>query len=186
MLSPKAKRAGVPMARLMRAAALCGVIAAGLAVSACGNGGFQPLYGSANAVGGKADERFARVDIAPIPGRVGQRIRNELVFERSAAGAAVQTDRRLEIRITESILTTLVTITGNSTGQVYQLEAAYKLIDTTTQKVVFEGRSLGRASFERFESIYSNVRAREDAENRAANTVANDIRLRLAAHLSRV
>ena len=37
---------------------------------------------------------------------------------------------------------------------------------------------------ERFQSIYSNVRAREDAENRAASTVADDLKTRLAAYLS--
>jgi LPS-assembly lipoprotein len=51
--------------------------------------------------------------------------------------------------------------------------------------VVFQGTSNARAPFERFESIYSNVRAREDAENRAARIVADDLKTRLAAYLSR-
>jgi LPS-assembly lipoprotein len=38
--------------------------------------------------------------------------------------------------------------------------------------------------FERFESVYSNVRARKEAEDRAATTVAEDLRSRLAAYLS--
>jgi LPS-assembly lipoprotein len=51
--------------------------------------------------------------------------------------------------------------------------------------VVFQGSSHARAPFERFEAIYSNVRAREDAENRAARTIADDLKTRLSAYLSR-
>ena len=49
---------------------------------------------------------------------------------------------------------------------------------------MLEGTSHARAGFERFDSIYSNVRAREDAENRAARTIADDLKTRLAAYLS--
>jgi LPS-assembly lipoprotein len=38
--------------------------------------------------------------------------------------------------------------------------------------------------FQRFESVFSNVRARKDAEDRAASTVADDLKSRLAAYLS--
>ena len=49
---------------------------------------------------------------------------------------------------------------------------------------MLQGTSHARAGFERFQSIYSNVRAREDAENRAARTIADDLKTRLAAYLS--
>jgi LPS-assembly lipoprotein len=159
---------------------LAAALAVALPLAGCGSGGFQPMYGS--QLGGGT--RMASVDIAPVPGRVGQRIRNELLFERSATGEAQMT-KRLEIKITDSVLTQFVQESGESTGQAYQIEASYRLIDLSTQKVEFEGRSLGRTNYERFASPYSNVRAREDAENRAAVTIANDIRTRLAAHLSR-
>jgi LPS-assembly lipoprotein len=50
--------------------------------------------------------------------------------------------------------------------------------------VVLQGLSGGRAGFERYSSIFSNVRAREDAENRAAKTVAEDLKSRLATFLA--
>jgi LPS-assembly lipoprotein len=166
-----------------------GVMAVALALSlgltACGNGGagFTPLHGP-TASGAHLNEKFAAVDFATIPGRVGQRIRNELLFDKSATGPAAAPNHRLEVKVVDSIATTLVKINGDSQGQVYQVEASYRLVDLKTNKAVFEGRSLSRASFERFESIYSNVRAREDAENRAAENLANDIRTRLSAYLS--
>ena len=155
------------------------------ALSGCGSNssGFQPLYGP---TGGQTyDQRLATVEIANIPGRVGQRIRNELVFERSTGNDAVTPERRLDVVITETILTTLVNATGASSSQVYQLEARYQLIDIATKKKIFEGRSLGRGSFDRYDQIYSNIRARQDAENRVAKSVAEEIRTRLIAFLSR-
>ena len=50
--------------------------------------------------------------------------------------------------------------------------------------MVLEGRSYGRAGFERVTSVFANVRAREDAENRAAKTVGEELRTRLLAYLA--
>jgi LPS-assembly lipoprotein len=169
----------------VRASAIFAVMSLGTLLGACGAGtsGFSPLH-SPTASGVHLNQKFAAVDFATIPGRVGQRIRNELVFDKSSTGASAPTAHRLEVKVVDSIATTLVKINGDSQGQVYQVEATYRLVDVRTNKMVFEGRSLSRASFERFESIYSNVRAREDAENRAAENIANDIRTRLSAYLS--
>ena len=51
----------------------------GLTLSACGSEGFRPLYGT-TASGVGLEEKMAQVQVAPIPSRVGQRIRNELIF----------------------------------------------------------------------------------------------------------
>ena len=75
-----ASQAGI--VRTSRAASNAFALALGLATVAltgCGanSGGFTPLYGP---TGGQTyDQRLAAVDIANIPGRVGQRIRNEPV-----------------------------------------------------------------------------------------------------------
>jgi LPS-assembly lipoprotein len=49
---------------------------------------------------------------------------------------------------------------------------------------MLEGQAMSRAAYDRFEQIYSNVRARYDAENRASRTVADSIKVRIAAFLS--
>ena len=160
------------------------VAALALTLAGCGSSGFSPLHGP-TASGESMDERLGTVDIAPIPGRVGQRIRNELAFQRDHGGRpAPGSTQRLVVTIKESVVSTLIERTGTSSGQIYQLEASYKLVETTNLKVLYEGRSLGRAGFDRVENIYSNVRAREDAENRAARSIAADIKTRLMAYLS--
>jgi LPS-assembly lipoprotein len=145
--------------------------------------GLQPLYGS-TAGGSRLAAIMSGVEVAPIPGRVGQRVRNELIFENTGgSGQNPQTTYKLDIVIKESVANELVKITGDAKGQVYELDATFKLIGNDG-KVVLEGKATSRAAYERYETIFSNVRARNDAENRAARTVAESIKVRLAAYLS--
>jgi LPS-assembly lipoprotein len=126
-------------------------VTAALGLAGCG---IQPLYGT-TAGGSRLGAVMAGVDVTPIPGRVGQRVRNELIFENTGGGGAAPTTYKLDIVIKESLINELVEINGNARGQVYQLDATF-----------------------------SNVRARVDAENRAARTVADTIRVRIAAYIS--
>lgn len=155
-------------------------VLAALGLSGCG---FQPLYGT-TAGGSRLAEVMSGVEVAPIPGRVGQRVRNELIFENTGGGAAApRSNYKLDIVIKESVINELVKISGDAKGQVYELDATFKLIGRDG-KVLLEGKATSRAAYERFETIFSNVRARVDAENRAARTVAESIKVRIAAFLS--
>lgn len=160
------------------------LLAAAMALSACGDAaGFRPLYGA--GASGNVGEQLKQVDFSPIPGRVGQRIRNEMIFQTTGGGNALPPTHRLEVVLAENLTSTLVNVQGEAAGQVYSVQASFRLVDTKDKKVVFQGTAHARAGFERFESIYANVRAREDAENRAARTIADDLKTRLAAYLSR-
>jgi len=159
------------------------LLAVGLLVAGCSGGGFRPMY-AATGDGHALGEKLAAVEFASIPGRIGQRIRNELVFESTGGGVRQTSAYRLEVAITESLTSTLVQVSGESKSQIYNLEAKFRLISLKDKKVALEGASHARAAFERFPSIFSNVRAREDAENRAAKTIATDLKTRLAAYLA--
>lgn len=163
--------------------ALVAAFLAGPLLTACGDGGFRPLHAD---IGGATpvSEKMARLDISPIPGRVGQRLRNELIFQATGGGNPLPPEYRVDIAIREGITSTLVRQTGDARGQVYNLTAKFKIYRLGDKQVILSGTSYGRAGFERFDSIYSNVRARRDAEDRAATTVANDLKARLAAFLA--
>lgn len=165
--------------RLALAAAMVAPLLAG-----CGSGGFRPLYGSASVGGAQADAKLAQLAVTTIPGRVGQQIRNELIFQATGGGGEVQNPAyRLDVAIRESVTSTLVRIDGDSGSQIFNIEAKFQLIRVADKSVVLSGTSYGRASFERNSSIFSNVRAREDAENRAAKSVAEDLKSRITAHM---
>ena len=167
-----------------RSAALIASLIAGLSALALAGCGFQPLYGGNTASGARLAEVMKGVDITPIPGRVGQKLRNELIFASTGGGIPGPTRYRLNITIKESVTDQLVQITGDATGQVYQLDATFKLIDSATGTVIYQGKAISRAPYNRFQEIFANVRARYDAENRAARTVSESIRVQVAAHLS--
>lgn len=158
---------------------------ASLFVAACSDGtGFRPVYGNFGT-SAAVDARLAQIDMATIPGRVGQRVRNELIFQTTGGQNPLPPVYRLEIVLQENLTSTLVQRDGDSLSQIYALNASFRLINIADKTVMLQGTSFGRAGFERFSSVLANVRAREDAENRAATTVATDIRGRLAAFLSR-
>lgn len=172
------------MPRRSGAARVRSWLSAGVVAFALAGCAFQPLHGPTGAGVGLQD-RLAAVDVATIPSRVGQRIRNELIFQSTGGGEAATKEFRLDITIKESIGSTLVKSSGEAVSQIYNLDADFRLVRLSDKKVVLTGSSYGRAGFERFQQIYSNVRARDDAENRAAKTIADDLKTRIAAAISR-
>lgn len=159
-----------------------GVAMTGLA--GCGDSGFRPMYASTTVDGTKVGDKLARVEVAPIGGKTGQRIRNELIFETTGGGLPQPPVYRLQIAATESLGATLVKSTGESASSTYNLDVSFQLIDIRSKRVLLSGTSHARAPFDRFLSIYSNVRAADDAANRAAKTVADELKGRIAAFLS--
>lgn len=176
------KRSAVTRWRRVTRACFLAVIAAPL-LAACGNGGFKPLYGSSSVGGANVTEKLAQVNVGKIPGRVGQQIRNELIFETTGGGHRLPPEYRLDIAVRQSVTSTLVRQDGDAASQVLNLTANFKLTRLSDNSVALQGTSYAKAGFNRFTSIYSNVRARRDAENRAAKTVSDDLKSRLSAYL---
>lgn len=172
---------GISRRSLLRAVGL------GLAtgVAGCADGsGFRPLYGT---LGANANAKMAQVEFTPIPGRNGQRIRNELLFKAYGGdynGRPPSTPKyRMEIAVRESAQTTLVLTDGTSASMIYQIDARFQLIDIETKKVLLSGSSQSRATSERFANVFSNVRAADEAQDRASKSIATDLSARLAGFL---
>ncbi|MEZ5773457.1 MAG: LPS assembly lipoprotein LptE [Hyphomicrobiaceae bacterium] len=149
-------------------------------LSACG---FQPLYGT-TAAGTSVGDAMAAIDIAPIPGRVGQQVRNELIFKTTGGGLAAPPRFNLDIAIRESARNMLVQLDGNSNGVMYSLDADFKLVRVADKETLLNAKASSQAAFQKVESIFANIRARRDAEDRAARVLADSIRTRVAAFLS--
>ncbi|MDJ0511902.1 MAG: LPS assembly lipoprotein LptE [Methyloceanibacter sp.] len=164
-------------------AALTVAALAGLLLAGCG---FQPLYGTntTTSSGARLTEAMAAVDVQPIPGRVGQKVRNELIFANTGGGQAASPRYKLTIALKERDIQQLVQVTGDAQGQVYQLQATYKLTDIASGRVIHEGKAISRAPYTRFQEVFANVRARYDAEDRAAKTVSDSIKSQLASYLA--
>ena len=150
----------------------------GLLLAAC-----RPMYGE-TSMGSSTTSELAAIEINELPGRVGQKIRNELIFLFTGGNHPVEPKYKLEIVYRESVLGILYKRTDDAAGKIYALDAIFTLRDITGKMELSKGRSHARAAFDKHKSTYSNVRAERDAKNRAAKDIANDINTRIAAYIS--
>ena len=160
------------------------VVLACLALAGC----FRPMYATLNdpvAADGtltpSLNERLAGIEIGPIDGRIGQRVRNELAY---GLNGGAGNEYRLTFSVTESIEDVIVQTTREPEAQILVLRVRFTLTDLATGKVVHGGNAVARASYDRSEQIFANERAKLDAENRAARVVANSLKTRIAGYFA--
>ena len=181
-----------------RVASVLAVLAGAGLIAGCGGSSLQPLYGQ-SASGKPMTDVLANLDISLIPGRTGQVIRNELLFFKSggAAPTNVGAEYRLEIAIREYTQSVLVANSGLAGGAVLSIDASFKLYRVKDGKIAYQGNAYARAPYEvnrvtdplgtgtsTGRSVFNNVRAARDGQDRAAHSLAQDIRTRVAAYLS--
>jgi LPS-assembly lipoprotein len=142
----------------------------------------QPLYGPSPA-GSAVSTALARIVIDPVDNRVGQELRNKLIFDLGGSTTAPVYRMKLVVSSAESALG----VTPVEAAPAYSLtvSATYEVTNIGTGDIVLRGTSRGTASFDRVSQIYANTRARLDAEDRAAGLAADDIRVRLAGAASK-
>jgi LPS-assembly lipoprotein len=157
-------------------------------------GCFQPLYGDPNVVPTAGlDNKLAAVDVAPIPApsgtrvaRVAVQVRDKLMFDVSRGGPTPTTKQyRLDIQIAASQNQVIVDINSNRPDvQNYGLDATYTLTDLNTKKPVVSSTTFARVSYDipGQQQRFAGERGLRDAENRAAETIAENIRNRLASY----
>jgi LPS-assembly lipoprotein len=172
-----------------------------LLTAALGLGGcLQPVYGQNNGpavavtgpggsvtvAAGPAAE-MASIDILPMDGRVGLKIRNDLIFALSG-GAGPPASPRYRLDISVQIIAAQVAIVDPFTSrpqlQTAGVDAAFALVEIGKGVPVLSGNAFGRATYTRNRQRFASVRAQRDAEDRAAKVVVEQIRAKLMAHFS--
>ncbi len=155
-------------------------------LSAAVAGCFQPMYGQSTlfGAGAKLRDELRQVEILEIQGRLGQEIRNDLIFELTGGqGNPVGAPYKLALTITAGSQTPLVDVTsGRATSETVVLDVTYRLFDVSSDRVVLAEKALARVSLDRSQQRYAALRAVRDAQNRAAKLVAEQIRSRLASY----
>lgn len=173
---------------LRRLAPAAVVLALGLLTAAC----FQPLYGNHSlAPGDSVRDRMSAIEIAPIAAKNGTpearlavALRNSLMFDLNNGAAPVAPTHRLTITLNAAATTVIVDVaSGRPETQVEGVNASFTLTEIATQKVVLNSSTFGRASFDIPGSAqrFARQRANRDAEDRAVDAVADNIRNRLAS-----
>ncbi len=142
--------------------------------------GFQPLYGSDGGTRNLPAD-LARIQIAPIPDRIGQQVRNTLLDQINPEGEPGAPDYRLEVKLDLHRQGVGYRRDESITRVNLRLNATYLLRDSA-DKVVFSGSGNSIASFDVVQKDFSTLTAERDGEERMAIDVANQIVLQLAAH----
>jgi LPS-assembly lipoprotein len=145
----------------------------------------QPLYGTTTApTGGATAVTLADVDVAPIEGRVGQKIRNDLLFYMNG-GAPTSGTYIVDLSIREAY-TNVITrpVSGLPGGRNIRLITTYTLKKAGEKDHIASGTVVRISSIDYFNQRFANDRATINAEDRAAQETAADIHLRLAAYFA--
>jgi LPS-assembly lipoprotein len=162
-------------------------IAAGI-VAGC----FEPLYGDHSLVGGSdMRSKLSAVDVLPIDApsgrpeaRIGVEVRNALMFDMTGGGSSSSPTHRLKINLVATRQSVIVDIyTTRPDVENYGIDASYTLTELATGKVVVNGQTFARVSFDipGQQQRFARARGMRDAENRAAKVIADQIRSRLAS-----
>ncbi len=143
----------------------------------------QPLYGP-TAGGGRVPASLSQISIEEVDTRVAQQVRNQLLFDlNSRATVSPAYYMHLTVSTAESPLG--VTPVESAPAYSVTVTTTYTIRAFDSDDVILRETVRATASYDRVNQIYANVRGRRDAENRAAITAANDIRIRLSAAAAR-
>ena len=156
-------------------------------------GCFQPLYASRSVSGGTPiGTQLAQVQLERIPAANGTqeaRIASELErlvdFELNGGGGLISPTHTLSVRMTltrSSIITDVAT--GRVMAEITGIDASFTLIDRATGKPVMNSRTFARVSsdYPGQQQRFARIRARFDAEDRAAKVIAENIRTKIASY----
>ncbi|ODN72117.1 hypothetical protein [Methylobrevis pamukkalensis] len=117
--------------------------------------------------------------------RILQKLRNELAFDFSGGGEALPP--RFELRLFLSERESEVGIEEDQdvpAARLVSITATFTLTDLESRTVVISGTSFATASYDFSSQRFANIRALRDAEDRAAVSLAANIRTRVAAALA--
>jgi LPS-assembly lipoprotein len=147
-----------------------------LSLAACG---FHPLYGR----GGASPAIMASIYVDPIPERTGYELRNSLMDLLDSGGAGSKR-YRLNVRLADQRKGIALQNDSTITRYNYLLDADYELTDSTGQ-IVTRGHQSTLTAYNVVASPYATLAARQDAQKRAAQDLAQRIQLDLGVWFAR-
>jgi LPS-assembly lipoprotein len=139
--------------------------------------GFQPLYGSRGNGGAQPalSSALAGVYVAPIPDRIGQQLRNDLLDRLGTGRTATTQAYRLAVVLDPEQEALLIQSDETVTRYNFRLRARFEVTDIRSGDVIFNGRTQAIAAYNVVQSPFATVSAQNDAQRRAAQEVGEEI-----------
>jgi LPS-assembly lipoprotein len=179
------------VSRLLRRAALAGLIGSLALVSACT---VRPLYSNAPLSPGSnlsTNAELASIAIKPVKTRYAQQVRTNLIFGFGrGAGEPASPAYILDLRVSEAVESSVLVQVGTDedepTAGSVTLTATYLLTDAKTGVALTTGKRTITSSFDKPRQEFAAYRARIDAESRAARELAESLQLSISQDLARL
>ncbi|MFL6819256.1 MAG: LPS assembly lipoprotein LptE [Bradyrhizobium sp.] len=175
------------LASLRIAARLFAVAAAAALTAGC----FQPMYAERSDGTPGLREKLMGVELPPVnkpnasrEARLGVEIRNALAFKLYGNATGMPPTHRLVLRFSTSRSSLMVDPnTALPSSENYSLDAQYNLVEIVSNKSVMTGTTFSRVSYDIPGQLqrFARARAVRDAEDRAAQEIAENIQTRLAS-----
>lgn len=147
------------------------------------SGCFQPLY--APSTGRNLRTELASIYVAPIPDRLGHYLETALKFALDGGAPEIAPKYKLTISVRERVQTPLIdTISGRASAATVMIDADYNLKRISDGESIGSGIAFTAATYDRSSQRYANIRAARDAEIRDAQSLADQIRTRVAVTLA--
>jgi len=169
-------------ARLLAVAALAALTA----------GCFQPMYAERSDGTPALRDKLSGIELPPIDkpnaspeARIGVEVRNALAFKLYGNATGTAPTHKLVLQFSTSRSSLLVDPnTGLPTSENFGIDAQYKLVELASNKQVMTGTTFSRVTYDMPGSYqrFARTRALRDAEDRAANEIAENIQTRLASY----
>jgi LPS-assembly lipoprotein len=176
------------LAKIRIAARLLAVVALAALTAGC----FQPMYAEHTDGTPGLREKLMGVELPPVDkpnaspeARIGVEIRNALAFKLYGEATGMPPTHRLVLKFSTSRSSLLVSqTTGLPTSENVGVDAQYNLIEVASNKSVMTGTTFARVSYDIPGSYqrFARTRAFRDAEDRAADQIAENIQTRLASY----
>lgn len=148
------------------------------ALAACG---FHPLYGSLGG-GEHAAATFHSIYVEAIPERVGYELRNDLIDQFNSRSSPAGASYRLKIELKTEEKGLALQENASITRYSYRLTAHYQLLAAGTGTVLKKGDVHSLTSYNVVQSPYATVSADKDAQGRAAQDIAERLKIELAVY----
>lgn len=108
-----------------------------------------------------------------------------LIFNLTGGSGGTAPTHTLNIQMTGLSQQVIVDVTtARPDVEQYGINATYSLVELATGKVVLSGQTFSRVSFDNpgQQQRFARARGQRDAENRAAQVIADNIKSRLASY----
>ena len=153
---------------------------AGLTLAGCG---FHPLYGSGKAVvTGSEQSDLAKIRVNTIADRQGQKLRNLLIDDLQGEGVPPPPEYELMVTYSEAQADLGLNNDATTTRGQLTIGVTYRVQDIHTGKLETSNTAQQITGYNIQTSEFATILSRDDAEDRALKSIADNMTLRIALY----